>query len=282
MTTNSEDNDKEKQKIKHKINWWLTDQEFLSKSNFPDLYYFETLCNHISNMVKNIPIPVCTSYDTKNKAIYFTVGKIKKGFNIDTEIAYYDYLTLVKRWLIQFYPQYEIEYVKEFELTEEEMAEKAKQGMNLNDIILFRKKVKIKEKGIIEKITMIKDEFLLNQNGERQVRISGTKYSPMSLSTFMDKLKLLSNNQKKYDFIMENSTTVKNLSSSYKQEISVNYSGKMLLNFFKINFEELKNQPLIQLENFIYKWGVFKIKFESLTLKNDCLSFYEKERSKIK
>ena len=270
----------EKSKIKHKINWWLEDREFLSRSNFPDLYYFETLCNHIANMVKNIPIPVCTSYDTKNKAIYFSVGKIKKGFKIDIDIAYYDFLTIIKRWLIQYYPKYEIEKEIEKELTEEEMAEKAKQGMNLNDIILFRKKEIVKEVGYIEKITMLKDEFILNINGERQVRISGSAMTPMSLSTFMDKLKLLQNNKKKYDFIMQNSLLIKKLYSTDKTEINITYAGKQMLSFFKINYIDLKNENLIELQPFLYKWGVFKIKFESMSLKNDCLNYYNEQKSK--
>jgi hypothetical protein len=271
---------KEVTKIKHKINWWLEDSDFLSRSNFPDLYYFETLCNHIANMVKNIPIPACTSYDTKNKAIYFSVGKIKKGFKIDVNISYYDFLTIVKRWLIQFYPMYEIEKVIERELTEDEMVIKVKQGMDFNDIINFRVKEKIIEKGYIEKITMLKDEFILNVNGERQVRISGSASFPMSLSTFMDKLKLLTNNKKKYDFIMQNSLLIKNLIKSDKQEILVNYPGKQMLQFFIINFPDLKNTKLEMIDNFMYKWGVFKIKFESLTLKNDCLNYYNEQIEK--
>jgi hypothetical protein len=270
----------EKNKPKHKINWWLTDQEFLSKSNFPDLYYFETLCNYVANMVKNIPIPVCTSYDTKNKAIYFSVGKIKKGFKIDTNITYYDYLTIVKRWLIKFYPKYEIEREIERELTEDEMTEKAKQGMNLNDIIQFRKKEVIKEIGYIEKITMLKDEFILNVNGERQVRFSGSAMSPMSLSTFMDKLKLLQNNKKKYEFIMQNSLLIKKLYTSDKQEISIVYSGKQMLNFFIINYPDLQKEDLVELQPFLYKWGIFKIKFESMSLKNDCLNYYNEQKAK--
>jgi hypothetical protein len=278
MDADVKDNDIHK--IKHKINWWLTDQEFLSRSNFPDLYYFETLCNHVSNMVKNIPVPVCTSYDTKNKAIYFSIGHIKKGFKIDANISYYDYLTIVKRWLITFYPCYEVQYEIERELTEDEMAEKAKQGMNLNDIILFRLKEKITEKGFIEKITMREDSFILNRNNERQVRMSGTKLLPMSLSTFMDKLKLLKNDQKKFDFIMQNSIVIKNLVISERSEINIAYQGKWMLNFFIINYPDLKNKKLIEIDPFLYRWGIFKIKFESMSLKNDCLNYYNEQKAK--
>jgi hypothetical protein len=267
----------EEQKIKRRINWWLEDVDFLSRSNFHDLYYLESLCKTISNMIKNLPIPVLTSYDSRNKAIYFTVGSIKKGFPLDTNIAYFDFITLVKRYLIQFFPSYEITYEKEIDLTEDEILIKVREEkVNLNDALLMKKKVKIKEKGIIEKITMMKDEFVLNRNGQKEVRISGSVYLPMSLSTFMDKLKIIKNDQKKFNFIEENSCFIKFIEDN-KSEISITYSGQQLFNFFKINFEDLKSFSLEQIDNFNYKWGRFKIKFDSLTLKNDCLGFYNKE-----
>lgn len=271
-------------KVKKKINWWLEDSEFLSKSNFPDLYYFETVCKYIANMIKNIPIPVLATYDSKNKAIYLSVGsKNKKGFPLDINIAYYDYTTILKRWLYQFYPKYEIEYFEEVELTIEEMTEKVKTDkISLNDALLLRKKIVVQEKGIIEKITMLKDEFILNKNGKRQVRISGSSVYPMSLSMFMSKLKILNKEQEKYDFIFQNSSFIKELEDSHKQEILVNYQGLQLLNFFIINFDDLKQFPLESIDPFNYKWGNFKIKFESQSLKNDCLSFYEKEIEKLK
>jgi hypothetical protein len=271
------------QKIKRKINWWLEDTEFISKSDFHDLYYMETLCKYISNMVKNIPIPVLVSYDKKNKAIYFSIGKIKKGFDININVSYYDFITIVKRWLKQFFPSYEVE--KEIELTEDEIAILIKrrkekgEKVDYNEILLQRKKVK--EKGIIEKIIMIEDTFTLyKDNGERELRMSGSIEFPMSLSTFLDKLKKISNQRKRYNFIVENSNVLKTLHKS-KQEISINYQGEQLFNFFEINFEDLKEYELQKIDDFHYKWGNFRIKFESISLRNDCLNFYNKEKEKV-
>jgi hypothetical protein len=269
-------------KIKRKINWWLEDSEFLSKSNFHDLYYMETVCKYVSNMIKNIPIPVLTSYDTKNKSIYFSVGKNKKGFKLDIDIAYYDYITLTKRWLSRFFPTYEIEIESEIGLSEEEIAilikdkKEKKEKIDYNDILLLRKKVSTKEKGTIEKITMMKDEFILNVDGKRQIRISGVTYKPKSLSMFMDELKVIATDIEKREFIFNNSSFIKNLDEGNNKELSVNYQGKQMLSFFQINYEDLKNEHLQMIDNFNYKWGKFKIKFESLSLKNDCISFYNK------
>lgn len=270
------------QKEKHKINWWLEDSDFLAKAEFHDHYYLESVCKHVANMIKNIPIPVLTSYDPKNKSIYFSVGKIKKDFKLDVNIAYYDYITIVKRYLYQFFPTYNIEYEKEVDLSEDEIWEKVnKEKMNLNDAIMCKKKTKVKEKGVIEKEVRLKDEFIINVNGKRQVRITGSLQFPMSLSTFMSKLKLIKNDKKRYDFIFENSTFIKDIGAIPKQDILITYSGNQLLNFFKINFEDLKGSPLIQIDTFTYKWGVFRIKFESQSLKTDCLNYYEKEKSKL-
>jgi hypothetical protein len=227
-------------------------------------------------MVKNIPIPTLVSYDKKNKAIYFSVGKIKKGFPIDINISYYDYTTLVRRWLHQFFPSYEVEI--DIELSEDEIAEKIKEKkekgekVDYNEILLLRKKVK--ETGIIEKITMSEDQFIINKNHiDRELRISGSVEFPMSLSTFLDRLKNIKNQTKRYNFIFENSSVLKKLHGS-NQEININYQGTQLLNFFKINFEDLKQHTLEQIDDFNYKWGNFKIKFESVSLKNDCLKCY--------
>jgi CheY-like chemotaxis protein len=35
-----------------------------------------------------------------------------------------------------------------------------------------------------------------------------------------------------------------------------------------------------KIDDFYYTWGRFKIKFDSITLKNDCLSYYEKMQEK--
>lgn len=270
-------------KIKRKANWWLEDQEFISRTEFHDLYYMETLCKYVSNMVKNIPIPVLTSYDKKNKAIYFSIGRIKKGFPIDVNIAYFDYTTLIKKWLRQFFPSYEVELEVEVGLTEEEILDKVRiEKVDLNDALLMKKKEKVIEKGVIEKITILKDEFILNRNdgGIRELRMSGSVEYPMSLSTFMDKLKNIQNQMKRYDFIFENSHVIRELRES-TQDINISYQGEQLINFFKINFDDMRKYSLEKIDDFHYQWGVFKIRFESVSLRNDCLNFYNNEMEKL-
>lgn len=102
----------------------------------------------------------------------------------------------------------------------------------------------------------------------------------MTLKTFLNNLKSISSNEEKRKFIFDHSKLIKILPSPNEKKILITYSGKQLLNFFKINFEDLKNYELIELEPFLYQWGRFQVKFESKSLLNDCLDFYRKEKEK--
>ena len=55
-----------------------------------------------------------------------------------------------------------------------------------------------------------------------------------------------------------------------------------MLNFFAINYEDYKNFILEQIDEFQYKWGKFRVIFESKLLRDDCLALYTKKLSKEK
>ena len=77
------------------------------------------------------------------------------------------------------------------------------------------------------------------------------------------------------DYIFDNSTKIKYINDDEK-EIIISHPGRMMVNFFKINYPDLQDKELIEIEQFVYRWGRYKIKFESLTLLNDCLNYYNK------
>jgi len=310
-------------KSKLKANEWLENKEdFIIKSNFDDKYYLITLARHILNFLRNAPIPILSSYDPVHKSIWFSVGNNSKGFEIDTNVAYFDYLTIIKRWLIQFYPHYELDHIIEEELSVDEVVELKKQAtergelFDVQDALLMKKKKIVKETGIIEKITLKSDEFIFNHDGKKFIRLSGTRYNILPLSTFLENIRSipiiymkvyldqLNIEYPEYDhdiynlvkarldketyanlqleiseavkeFIFENSQEVKCLDESHR-EIFIPYSGKMMVNFFKINYCDLHEYNLVETEPFIYKWGPYKIKFESQTLQNDCINYYKK------
>jgi hypothetical protein len=279
-----------------KINKWLENPDFLDKISFKDKYYLETLFHKIAAFIKNAPIPILSTWDNEHKSIYLSIGENKQFFTVSTDIAYYDVITLMRKWCIKFYPQYEIELEKQVEYTDEEIVEElvGKQGMNLNDAILARKTIKYIEKGIIEKVYFgdneNRDRFVLNVNGVQQLRLSGniTKGIIMPISEFMDGIRKFSKEKEKYtqqdvkNYIELNSRFIKELKQ--ENEILINYSGRQMLNFIDINFDLLYPEyDLTQLPNndFTFVWGRFKLTFNSKILIDDCLALYNKKIIKM-
>ena len=262
-------------------NKWLEDSEFINSTNFEDKYYLESLCHHLSNFIKNVPIPVLCDYSERFKSIYFSVGEEKNNFPLTIDISYYDYITLVKRWLHQFYPQYRIEYEIEVELEDEEILDLVhnKKTHSLNDALLERKPKTIIEIGIIEKEIRKEDKFILNINGTKYLRITGNK-KPLLLKNFMKELRGIHDQQERKNYIMDNSTEV-DIISYIEKPVKINYQSTQLLNFFKINFEDLKDYELKEITPFEYNWKQYVIHFSSITLRNDCLAFYNKMKNLI-
>lgn len=265
-----------------KINTWLEDEQFISKMNFDDQYYLETLCFKIAAFLKNIPVPVCSTYDRSHKSIYFLIGDNKHFLPIDVNISYYDYITLIDKWTRQFYPQYEVKINTEIEYTDIEIMKLVQEGINLNDALLMRKPHSYTEVGIIEKIFIKKDEFIFTRNGIKEIRMSGLGVqTPLPLSKFMEGIREISNNNEKKNYIEKNSKFIMNLRTAEK-EIIINYSGKQMINFIRINFDNNKFYPLIAIDDFQYSWGIFRIIFESKNLRDDCITIYMKKLNKEK
>lgn len=277
-----------------RANKWLENTEFIEKIKFKDSYYLETLLFKIAAFIKNAPVPIISSWDNDHKSIYLSIGDNKQFFQLDTNIAYYDMITLMKRWCSQFYPQYTIEVEKQVEYTDEEIVNDlvGKQGMNLNDAILARKTIKYIERGIIEKVFFgdneNRDRFIFNINGVRQVRLAGNISNGviMPIGEFMEGIRKFSKEKEKYtqqdvkDYIEQNSKYISDLKN--KGEVLITYKGMQMLNFIKINFVDLyPDYELEQQEDFVYTWGRFKLIFDSKSLIRDCFDLYNKQIAKM-
>ncbi len=286
--------DKNMQKTNNVVNEWLINDAFLKNTNFPDLYYLETLCYKIYSFLKNVPVPVYTSYDYNHHSIYFLIGTHKKYFPVDMDISYYDYITLVRRWLCTFYPKYTVSFIKEIDYDDAEILQIVEQeGISLNDALLRKKKVPVTEYCFIDKVYLTKDEFILHRYHNnilvaKEVRISGsiTENKLIPLSKFLDGYRKLIGDEhvteeQKKTYIEQNSKLVHTLSLQ-ESTIVINYLGKMMINFFKINFSDLYKIPLIQITDFTYHWGRFAIMFESRLLRDDCIALYTKLKNQIK
>jgi hypothetical protein len=270
-------------KIK-KNEWLLNKNNFITNSNFDDKYYLETLGRYIANFLKESPVSCVTYYNKYHKSIYIMIGDNKKEFKLSNDINYKDFLTLVKKWLINFFPTYEVELEKEENYSSEEIIKiKNNSNSSILDILYQKKKIIYTEKGIIEKFRLKEDEFILNRNNVLELYTTALKDKPLPISEFMKDIRCLSIqiknnielNRQVYQYIFNNSKKIKDI-DIYNNNIFINYKGTMLLNFFKINYDSLKKFDLEEINKYNYRWGNYYIKFDSNSLKNDCLDIYNK------
>jgi len=267
-----------------KSNEWLVNDNFLSKVIFHDKYYFQCLCLAISNFIKNIPIPVITTWDYKYSQIYFIVGQEKKAFKVDVNISYNDYIFLVEQWLINFYPKYRISSEIEVPLSDKEILEKVQQeNINLNDAQFLKKKIVVKEKGIIEKAYFKgnpEDTFRININGQLSIRMSGNPNKIYLLSTFFKDLRKIEDDIEKRRFIFENSVEIKKLVNRVKIE-ELSYLGMQMKNFVEIRIESMKRFYFKKIDVRKWSWGNFILNMETDILEKDILDFLEQKNIKI-
>lgn len=264
---------------KMKPNEWLDSssekgRKFLSKLDFHDMYYFESLAIHLTDFLRNTPVPILTTWDAKNKRIYFSIGKESSFFPVSTEISYDDYLTQVERWTKNYYPQYKVEVKKEVPLSDEEIYEKVREGYDLNDAILLTKEIIKEEFGMIERIYIMEDKFKFNlNNNEWSIRMSGILNKDIiPLSKFLKELRTKESDEEIREYILNNSFEISKINSSIDSKMKyINYSGMQMVNFFKINLPDLKDYPIIKQDRDEVVWGPYIVQFESDILRDDCM-----------
>ena len=93
------------------------------------------------------------------------------------------------------------------------------------------------------------------------------------LKDFLKQLKGMKDSKEKRNFIFSNSHLINELHKTYREE-EINYEGAQMLNFFKINFLDLKEYELVHMKDLIYKWNNYVIKFNNMNLHRDCLNWY--------
>jgi len=149
--------------------------------------------------------------------------------------------------------------------------------MNLNDALLLRKKAIVKDVGVITKIHITNDEFVLNRNGFETIRISGSLENPLPLSSFLKQFRSLTDNKEKRDFILKNSKEIKELPEEKKQ-IIIDYPSQMMKNFFTIRYDDLKKMNITKIYDNVYEIGRFKLVFESSDLARDCFRYLKQKK----
>ena len=274
-------------------NKWLDNFKFLENVEFHDKIYFQILAKEISNYLKNAPIPLVTWWNPEQECIHFMLGQnIRWYVKVDTNVAYRDYITQVEKYARKYYPKYKIDSEIQVSLTEDEIVTILQKEKNVSfDDVIKRKKVTIvKEKGIIERVYMKDDEFLLNiDDGELSLRMSGIPIrNPLSLTEFLEQIKKININEEKLskeeiykkvrNFIFENSIEKRKI---LRKTQVIEYTGMQMINFFNINFSVLRKKELEKVDELWYRWGNNEIKFESVSLENECLKIYKEKRNKL-
>lgn len=264
----------------------LTDTEYLESLKYKDPYYLEQLCRTVWEYIKNTPVPVQTSIFRKDEDIImkFSIGKNNSFYKIEDSISYFDFVYRFKKEAEKFFPKYVYEEEIEVELSEKEMLEKVdKEGISLNDVLFLTKKEIQKNVGSIIKVHFLKDEFLLEHNGTKQMRMSGTDINnvvpvKIFLSNIREMIKEEKSGRDIKEYIFNNSVLLEEL-PVIENEVQISYPKKQMKSFFKVHYDELKNLPLEKITSQVYKWGKFIITFEDDVIEKDCLSYYQKRRN---
>ena len=271
-----------------KFNEWLISTNFVAQISYENKMYMNKLFKRVYDLLKELPVPIISSYDPKQNQIYFMFVTHKKSFTIDEDINIEDYVTLVKRWAIQFFPTYTISTKEWVPLSSDEVFEKVKKDkIPIEEAVDLKKEVDIIEIGVIESIYLTDDLFRININDKFYIK----KSHVMRLSDFKGKLKNITNDQEKRDFIFENSIEVKDeglleiifSKAPYFKNMEnrvIKFKGKKMFNFFSINYPTLKGVSIEKLSELVYQWGQYKIYFENEEMELDCLEYLQQKRDK--
>jgi len=266
----------------------LTDKTYLRDLNFKDEYYLVTLCQHLWEFIKNAPIPIYTSiFKNKNDQVFIKLSIGDKAFTyeVDTDISYFDFIYRFKLASFRFYPQFEFEEEIEVELDTEEMLEKvATTDISLNDVVFLTKKILVKQQGFIHKVMLSKDEFLFEYNGKKYIRtslIADRIEDVLPVKQFLQNVRNMYYDQIEgiiiKDYIFNNSKIISEL-PDVENDVTIDYKKSMMLNFFKIHYNELKDVELTKEMDLVHRWGKFRIVFEDSLIEDDCIKYYRTRR----
>ena len=254
-----------------KPNEWLETPKFIDKIDFYDKYYLYALLKHIANYIKNVPIPMLTTWDSVHKSVYFKIGKVESNFfPVDINIHYDDYISAVEYWAQQFYPQYTCMVEVEKQPSEIEVIASLKNGKNFEDALTDVVKTKEMERGIIERVYITKDEFILNVNGNKSLRLSGTFENPVSLSSFMHTLRNIEADDIR-EYIYSNSTFQRIIHQS--PLLVIQRKGVEMMKFIEIHSPYMKDEKLVKLDPRKLQWGKYTLHLDSNKLEDDIFSY---------
>jgi len=269
----------------------LTDKLYLQSLGFKDTYYLESLCQSLWEFIKNTPVFVFSNvYKDKQDGVIkikLSVGENNVIYNIENDIHVFDFIyRFQKNFLTAYYPQFKFEEEIDSELDVDDMLRiVANNDVSLNDAVFLKKKIKVEQSGIILKVFLVRDEFLLEHNGVKSIRttaFSDNIKTVLPVNTFIKNARNIYYNTKDgkdvRDYIMDNSKELRILSKT-ESDIVVDYPGNMMKSFFRIHFPDLQNYSLDKITHLYYQWGKYCIMFPDEIVENDCIAYYRKRKN---
>ena len=261
---------------------WLKNRDAIRNSSFEDKHYLVELYEEFKDYLYKCPTVIKTEWSEDRHKIICKIGSHKKSFKVNTKVSPKDFVTMIELWAYKYYPKYLVNIEQEIPLDIEERVKAiTDKGLSLEESLSDTKKVISVEKGIITRVFIPEDRFTILVNGKKSVRLSGTLFNPLPLSSFLKTLRSLyieSNNMeiansKIREYI--NSNSIIDNSEVKEKEILINYVGKQLDNFFIINRKELSKNEIIEVSDKTVRIGRFLITFYSEDKKNELLSKFE-------
>lgn len=257
---------------------WFSNRDVIRNSSFHDKTYLNEIYEEVRDYVYKSPTPIVTEWEELTHSIIFKIGSHTQKFKVSPFVASKDYITQIEFWASKYYPRYVVELYKEIPLDiEEKISAITNDGLSLDESLDMYKKEKYLEKGMISRVFLPEDKFTIIVNGKKFVRLSGTIFNPMPLSTFLKELRSLYYAKKNDDNLseeikkyIEKNSTLENKDVKEK-EIEITYIGKKLKNFFIINRKELSESIVNYISPTIIKIGRFLISFDSENTKKEML-----------
>ena len=272
-------------------NSWLQTTDWIKDSLVNELiqsgYYehFKNLCSYLYTFSNSIPIPSVITFDQKEKKFYISIGNKFCFIPYYNDMAKHDFIELVSRWTRRYYPKYILSAKQNRPLTEEEIALEIQKGTSIDEVFEMTRVVKIKEKGIVELVSIKEDILHLSVNGNKFIYMS--KPNPIgqgninSISQVLRDFRHCDNMKDRKNIITSRMRPIVELKKPKPVTIT-NYSESFLLNFFKVRVISLYEEPINYIEHLTYRWGKFEITFPDIEIKKKCfkiISDYKKNWS---
>lgn len=260
-------------------NSWLQTTDWIKESLTNELIqsgqyeHFKTLCSYLYTFSNSIPVPSAISFNQKDKKFYISIGNKFCFIPYIENISKYDFVELISRWARRYYPKYTISVKQKRPLTETEITFEIQKGTPIEETFEISRVVRVKEKGVVELVSIKEDTLHLSINGNKFIYMS--KPNPIgegninSISHVLKDFRACNNMQERKNILVSRMRPIVEIKNP-KPVMIHNYSEEMLLNFFKVRVIALHDLPINHTEHLTYRWGKFEITFPDIEIKKKC------------